>query len=145
MNKQQIITKISEDIFPNGPNIEKTLLAVKNNDLILFDGVDTEVETVYEFSQANGFVSLQEKPKISMQEWLESQGFSSTNLAILFDLESRLAALSKSSSKMSAVRGWINNIVSSYTSDPLPRHVWTASPHAYSETITEAITALEAP
>jgi hypothetical protein len=145
MNKQQIITKISEDIFPSGPNVEKTLLAVKNNDLILFDGVDTEVETVYEFSQANGFVSLEEKPKISMQEWLELQGFSSTNLAIFFDLESRLAGLSRSSSKMSAVRGWINNIISSYASNPLPRHVWTDSPHTYSETVTEAVTALEAP
>jgi len=145
MNKQEIITKISEDIFPNGPNVEKTVLAVKDNNVILFDGVDNTVEVVYEFSQTNGFVTLIEKTKLTAEQWLTSQGYSPTGLITLFDLETRLASVQKTSPKLSAVRMWTNNILASYANDSSPRYAWTVAPHTFSDTTIEALMLLQSP
>ena len=142
---QQVIQDISSNLFPDGPDIPKTLVAIKNGVIGQFDGIDSDVDNVFEFSQESGFVRLVEKERSTAEQWLTSQGYSPTSLFFLLDLEQRLAAAGSTSTKVSDVRTWVNSILAILSGDPSPRHAWPLAPHSFSEMAAEALAALEPP
>lgn len=142
MQRQELLEKIASVIFPDGPNIQKTLLAVKGQDVVIFDPADATVDAVYEFSQTNGVVFLAEKEKSTAEQWLTAQGYSPTALLTLFDLETRLAAAQKTALKLVQTRAWANSILSAYVADANPRYVWPEAPYSFGETTSEAFLAL---
>lgn len=81
-------------------------------------------------------------PSYTAEDWITSQGYTATRLVSLLDVESKLNAAAKVSPKTTAVRGWLDTVLATYAQDPSPRGDWPACPHAYEETIQEALTIL---
>lgn len=77
-------------------------------------------------------------PSYSANEWLELKGYNSVVLVTLLDLETKLKEADKVSSKLIAVRGWINSILSQYIQDSSPKSNWNNAPYSVQETVSEA-------
>lgn len=86
----------------------------------------------------NGNWIVPPPPQYTANEWLENQGFNSVVLVTLLDLENKLKDADKVSSKLVAVRGWINSILAQYIQDPEPKSDWTETPYQPQETISDA-------
>jgi len=144
MDKQQVIEKIARDVFPDGPTVPKSNVAVIGDDVVPFDPATTttEPDAVYAFSQADGVCSLVDVPKQTAEQWLTGQGYSSTRLVTLLDLEARLAAAQKASPKLAATRVWTNDLLAASMTDATPRYVWLPAPYSFSDVTAEALTAL---
>jgi hypothetical protein len=76
------------------------------------------------------------------EQWLVYNGFTSLRLLTLFDLESKLTAAGKSSPKVTAVRAWINGILSEYAMDQSDKLFWGDPPYTFEETVQEALSIL---
>jgi hypothetical protein len=83
-----------------------------------------------------------EPSSYSANEWLANQGYDSVILIALLDLENKLKEQNKSSSKLTSVRSWINQILSEYISDSEPKSDWQPAPFNPQETIAEAFAEL---
>ena len=90
----------------------------------------------------NGAWVVPPAPSYTAEEWITSQGYSATRLVSLLDVEAKLNAAAKVSGKASAVRGWLDTVLTTFAADPTPRNDWPVAPHAYEETIQEALTIL---
>lgn len=143
MDKQQIIEKIASDVFPDGPVVQKSAVAVIGDVVALLDPASTtEPDAVYEFSQDGGACSLVEVPKRTAEQWLSYQGYSSTRLVTLLDLEARLAAAQKTSPKLAASRVWVNELLAAFMVDPTPKYVWAQAPYQFPDVTAEALAVL---
>lgn len=76
------------------------------------------------------------------EEWLNFKEYTSLRLLTLLDLESKLATASKSSPKVTAVRGWINGILSEFAINPADKLFWGEPPYSFEETVQEALSIL---
>lgn len=143
MDKQQVIEKIASDVFPSGPVVPLSTVVVFGDVVALLDPTSTsEPDAVYEFSQQGGACSLVEVAKRTAEQWLSQEGYSSTRLVTLLDLEARLATAQKTSPKLAASRVWVNEILAAFMADSTPRYVWAKAPYPFAEVTAEALAAL---
>jgi hypothetical protein len=143
VDKQQVIEKIASDVFPSGPVVPLSTVAVFGDVVALLDPTSTsEPDAVYEFSQQGGACSLVEVAKRTAEQWLSQEGYSSTRLVTLLDLEARLATAQKTSPKLAASRVWVNEILAAFMADSTPRYVWAKAPYPFAEVTAEALAAL---
>lgn len=76
------------------------------------------------------------------EQWLEKEGYNSTALVTLLDLNGQLIAAGKSSPKLTAVKSWTDGMIASYAADPAPKSDWTNAPYGFTETTQEAVAIL---
>jgi hypothetical protein len=85
-------------------------------------------------------------PTFTATEWVDAQGFSGNRTTTMLYLKLKLDAAGKSSPKLAAVQGWLDQmIVAGVTQPDLKRGDWDASPHAFEEASGEALAILAAP
>lgn len=73
------------------------------------------------------------------EQWLEKEGYNSTALVTLLDLNGKLVAAGKISVKLNAVKNWTDGMIASYASDPSPKSDWTNAPYGFTETTKEVV------
>ncbi|MFN5250966.1 MAG: hypothetical protein ACK5DE_07940 [Bacteroidota bacterium] len=73
------------------------------------------------------------------EEWLNKEGYNSTALVTLLDLNGKLIAAGKSSVKLNAVKNWTDGMIASYAADPSPKSDWTNAPYGFTETTKEVV------
>lgn len=76
------------------------------------------------------------------EQWLEKEGYNSTALVTLLDLNGQLIVAGKSSPKLTAVKSWTDGMIASYAADPAPKSDWTNAPYGFTETTQEAVAIL---
>lgn len=76
------------------------------------------------------------------EQWLNKEGYNSTALVTLLDLNGQLIAAGKSSPKLTAVKSWTDGMIASYAADPAPKSDWTNAPYGFTETTQEAVAIL---
>ncbi len=77
-------------------------------------------------------------------EWVDAQQFSGNRTTTMLYLKLQLDAAGKTSAKLSAVQGWLDQlIVAGVTQPDLKRGDWDASPHAFEEASGEALAVLQ--
>ena len=82
-------------------------------------------------------------PKVTADEWLEKEGYGSTQLITLLDLQGKLIAAGKTSIKLNSVRAWTDGILASFVQDESPRGDWGSAPFTFSETVIDAFQQLK--
>lgn len=82
------------------------------------------------------------KPKVAVEKWIESQGYSAIRLLTVRELEGKLLAAGKVSAKISAIRQWADGLIASFALNPEPRNDWPEAPFAFDEVVQEAVSAL---
>jgi hypothetical protein len=144
MNEQEIIRKIGSELLTDGPNVPATEVVVRNQDVLLAS--NTQIQNgdklfVYELNL--GVATLKSKNiDYTAEQWINAQGYSSIRLITLLDLEVKLNALNRSSSKLQAVRSWIDTLLATYVQNQSSQVNWTAAPFSFEETVQEAFQAL---
>ena len=73
------------------------------------------------------------------EQWLDKEGYNSTALVTLLDLNGKLIAAGKSSVKLNAVKNWTDGMIASYAADPSPKSDWTNAPYGFTETTKEVV------
>lgn len=73
------------------------------------------------------------------EQWLEKEGYNSTAIVTLLDLNGKLIAAGKSSVKLNAVKNWTDGMIASYAADPSPKSDWTNAPYGFTETAKEVV------
>jgi hypothetical protein len=71
------------------------------------------------------------------EEWIINSGFSSLQVIVLLDFESKLSKFEMVSEKLTAVRAWLDGILLTYTLDPTPKNNWPTSPYSFDDTVKE--------
>ncbi len=66
----------------------------------------------------NGHWVIPPPPSWTAEEWLNKEGYNSTALVTLLDLNGKLIAAGKSSVKLNAVKNWTDGMIASYAADP---------------------------
>jgi len=87
----------------------------------------------------NGHWVIPPPPSWTAEEWLNKEGYNSTALVTLLDLNGKLIAAGKSSVKLNAVKNWTDGMIASYASDPSPKSDWTNAPYGFTETTKEVV------
>lgn len=82
------------------------------------------------------------KPAVGAESHIESQGYPAIRLVTLMDLESKLAQAGKTSTKLAAVRSWLDAMLGAFATNPEPRNDWPAAPFGFEETVQDAAMAL---
>jgi hypothetical protein len=78
----------------------------------------------------------------TVEEWIESQGYSAIRLLTVRELEGKLLAAGKVSAKISAIRQWADGLIASFALNPEPRNDWPEAPFAFDEVVQEAVSTL---
>jgi hypothetical protein len=85
---------------------------------------------------------------VSAEKWLTQKLAPSADIGVrlvgLQNLELGLVQAGKTSSKLSAMRSWINGIMATYAQDQSARNDWPEPPHSFEETFVEALAVLSA-
>jgi len=89
-----------------------------------------------------GYWIIPPPPSWTAEEWLNKEGYNSTALVTLLDLNGQLIAAGKSSPKLTAVKSWTDGMIASYAADPAPKSDWTNAPYGFTETTQEAVAIL---
>jgi hypothetical protein len=85
-------------------------------------------------------------PTFTAPEWVDAQQFSGNRTTTMLYLKLQLDAAGKTSPKLAAVQGWLDQlIVAGVTQPDLKRGDWNASPYAFEEASGEALAILAAP
>jgi hypothetical protein len=144
MTDEQIIQKIGSEILTDGPNIPDTEIIVRGSEVLLASTTTLQPgDKVFIYSLNLGTATLKEKNiNFTAEQWIEAQGYTSVRLISLLDIEQKLSALNKTSAKMTAVRSWIDSILSVYVQSPVAQSNWTPAPFTFEETIQDAFNAL---
>lgn len=144
MTNQEIIRKIGEELLTSGPNIPPTKVTVRGENILLTANTPfTAGDKVFVYELKEGQSSLiEEKTLFTAEEWISSEGFSSIRLITLLDLEKKLIEASKSSSKLTAVRNWMNTILEGYMQTPVAKSDWPNAPFSFDETVQDIFGAL---
>ena len=87
----------------------------------------------------NGQWIIPPPPSWTAEEWLNKEGYNSTALVTLLDLNGKLIAAGKSSVKLNAVKNWTDGMIASYAADPSPKSDWTNAPYGFTETTKEVV------
>jgi hypothetical protein len=82
-------------------------------------------------------------PKYSAGEWLEIVGIGASQQPTLIYLKLQLQAAGKTSSKLTILENYLNQILGIYASDPIPRCDWQYPPVDYQETVAECVSLLQ--
>jgi hypothetical protein len=82
------------------------------------------------------------KPAVGAESHIESQGYPAIRLVTLMDLESKLAQAGKTSTKLAAVRSWLDAMLGAFATNPEPHNDWPAAPFGFEETVQDAAMAL---
>jgi len=144
MTNEEIIRKIGEELLTSGPNVPATEVTVRGNDISLTaDTPYVAGDKIFVYELNEGQSKLTEKETAFTAEgWIASEGFSSIRLITLLDLEKRLADSSKFSTKLQAVRTWMNSILVAYMQNPEPKSDWQVAPFSFDETVQDIFQAL---
>jgi hypothetical protein len=82
-------------------------------------------------------------PTYTADEWVDAQGFTGKRPTTLLYLKLQLDAAQKTSPKLAAVQGWLDQlIVAGVTAPDQRRSDWAASPWSFEEASQEALQAL---
>jgi hypothetical protein len=81
--------------------------------------------------------------KYTAGEWLEHVGLGSDQQPTLIYLKLQLQAAGKSSAKLTALEGYMNQILGQFAMDNTPRTDWPQPPYGYQETVGECVMALQ--
>ncbi len=104
--------------------------------------IDTDTRTV---TQGWSVVEVP-APTFTAAEWVDAQGFAGNRSTTMLYLKLKLDAAQKSSPKLAAVQGWLDQlIVAGVTQPEERRNDWPASPYAFEEASGEALAILAAP
>jgi hypothetical protein len=76
---------------------------------------------------------------VTAEQWLIEQNYNPLRLVALLDLESRLRASMSTSPKLSAVREWVNSLLSAFSADASPRNDWPPPPFSFEECVADAM------
>jgi hypothetical protein len=94
----------------------------------------------------NGEWIVPPAPTFTAAERADQQGFAGNRSTTMLYLKLKLDAAGKSSPKLAAVQGWLDQlIVAGVTQPDLKRGDWDASPYAFEEASGEALAILAAP
>ena len=152
MNHIEFISALPLGVFdPNG-NLEKTKFLARGGEVSILpqDYRKRDGDEVFEYSKNGGLatfdpVSISNYPNenATAEEWLVSEGFSSTRLITLLDLEVKLRAAGKASVKLSAARGWTEEVLATYVQSPVSKNDWSFAPYTFEEVTQEVSELLE--
>ena len=134
------------------PEASEILLARDGTVILLPEGYKwKENDRVVRYTNNYGTVELKDIPTsnyapeaVTAEGWIMDQGYTPIRVITLLDLESKLAAASKTSQKLMAVRAWIDGLLVSFVSDPTPKSDWPPVPFSFEETTQDAFTQLNA-
>ncbi len=87
-------------------------------------------------------IAARPRPAITAEKWIERQGFPAIRLVTLMDLEGKLATAGKTSTKLTAVRSWLDTILGAFATSPEPRNDWPIAPFGFEETVAQAASKL---
>ena len=87
----------------------------------------------------NGHWVIPPPPSWTAEEWLNKEGYNSTALVTLLDLNGKLIAAGKSSVKLNGVKNWTDGMIASYAADPSSKSDWTNAPYGFTETTKEVV------
>jgi hypothetical protein len=82
-------------------------------------------------------------PSYSAGEWLELVGLGAGQQPTLIYLKLQLAAAGKTSDKLTALEGYLNQVLGLYAADQVPRCDWQQPPVGYQETVAECVSILQ--
>jgi hypothetical protein len=102
--------------------------------------IDAEARTV-----VRGWSAVQvPAPTYTAPEWVDAQQFSGNRTTTMLYLKLRLDAAGKTSAKLAAVQGWLDQlIVAGVTQPDLKRGDWPASPYTFEDASSQALAALQ--
>jgi hypothetical protein len=93
---------------------------------------------------ADGQWSVPPAPTYTATEWVDAQQFSGNRTTTMLYLKLQLDAAGKSSPKLAAVQGWLDQLIVAGVTQPEERRSdWPASPHSFEEASAEALAALQ--
>jgi hypothetical protein len=79
-------------------------------------------------------------------EWVDAQGFAGNRSTTMLYLKLKLDAAGKTSAKLAAVQGWLDQLIVAGVTQPEERRSdWPASPFSFEEASGEALAILAAP
>jgi hypothetical protein len=81
-------------------------------------------------------------PSYSAGDWLELVGLGAGQQPTLIYLKMQLQAAGKTSAKLTALEGYLNQVLGLYAADQSPRCDWQQPPFGYHETVAECMAAL---
>jgi hypothetical protein len=91
----------------------------------------------------DGAWSVPPVPTFTATEWVDAQQFSGNRTTTMLYLKLQLGAAGKSSPKLAAVQAWLDALIVAGVTQPEERRSdWPASPYAFEEASTEALTIL---
>jgi hypothetical protein len=149
MHDQILLKKLSE-YFIHEEDVPPTQLLYRDGELSLYvGGIDMlPGDKVVRYTRQNSNITidaLNEIPplvKYSGEEWLELNGFSSTKLIFLFNLQNQLKAANKNSENLDVIINWINLVLSEDVFLPDFKSDWGRPPFAFQDVAREALTTL---
>jgi hypothetical protein len=151
MTTQEIIQNIPNDLFNEDGNTPVTRILVRGEEVTVLPTpyLVRAGDEVFDYSKNNGAIEIipidnasYQKEFVTAEEWINSQGYTPTRIVTLMDLENKLRFTNKTSQKVTAVRAWLDGILTSYVMDPTPHNNWPGSPHTFEQTVLEAFTEL---
>jgi hypothetical protein len=84
-----------------------------------------------------------EADPVTAAEWVDQQGFAGNRSTTMLYLKLKLDAAGKTSPKLAAVQGWLDQLIVAGVTQPEERRSdWPASPHSFEEASAEALTIL---
>jgi hypothetical protein len=94
----------------------------------------------------DGVWSAPPAPTFTAAEWVDQQGFAGNRSTTMLYLKLKLDAAGKTSPKLAAVQGWLDQLIVAGVTQPEERRSdWAASPWAFEEASGEALAILAAP
>jgi hypothetical protein len=85
-------------------------------------------------------------PTYTAAEWVDQQGFAGNRSTTMLYLKLQLDAAGKTSPKLAAVQGWLDQLIVAGVTQPEERRSdWPAAPYSFEEASGEALAILAAP
>jgi hypothetical protein len=102
--------------------------------------IDTDARTV-----TRGWSVVEvEPPTFTATEWVDAQQFSGNRTTTMLYLKLQLDAAGKTSAKLAAVQGWLDQMIVAGVTQPEERRSdWPASPWSFEEASGEAVAVLQ--
>jgi hypothetical protein len=102
--------------------------------------IDAEARTV-----VRGWSVVEvEPPTYTAAEWVDQQGFAGNRSTTMLYLKLKLDGASKSSPKLAAVQGWLDQLIVAGVTQPEERRSdWPAAPYSFEEASAEALAVLQ--
>jgi hypothetical protein len=97
------------------------------------------------YTDKDGCAQVDEFVGATSDEWLQICDYGPTRLLTLLDIETKLRAANKASPKMTAVRQWLDGLLTAFVQNPEAKQEWPMAPYTFEETTQEAFAALTQP